>query len=406
MRTSVSSFVRFGLTVVFISALVGACSGGSNKTSDGSMSETGPNGSDASADRMGDTLAPDAKQGPDAGADALAPDTKQGPDAGADALTPDTKQGPDTGADTLVPDTKQGPDAGADTLVPDTKPGSDSAPDTIATDAIAGFVPPMPNIAADPTLMENTDFGTSTGFKIILDYRYDTNQKMTREIRTSLRTAAASWEQFIGSDFTAIPAGTYIRARDPQSPGDGGINFTVSYPIDDLVIFVGMTDLDPNSSILGSAYRSFTNQGASAELAATLSQRYNGNPYQPWVGTICFYNQVSYFADTTMDTANDIPATQFDIYSVALHEMGHILGIGGTDTFTAMVSNATFTGTHSVALYGGPVPLTSDGKHISKSVTFDGRLTVMDESDGAGKRSLLTRLDLSMLEDLGYTIHW
>jgi hypothetical protein len=229
---------------------------------------------------------------------------------------------------------------------------------------------------------------------------------MTGDKRLVLRTAAASWEQFIGSDFTAIPAGTYIRARDPQNPDAGGSNFTVTYPIDDVVIFVGSTTIDGPGGTLGSAYSSNTAQGMTADLAATLSQRYNGNPFQPWVATVVFDKEESFFVDPSMETADDLPALQQDLYSTALHEFGHVLGTGQSAAYLALVSDATFTGAHAVALYGSPVPLTSDGRHVLKTVIFDGRRLVMDESDAAGQRSLITRLDLAMLEDQGYTIRW
>ena len=324
----------------------------------------------------------------------------------ADAWAPDRiSQAPD--AVVLVPDaspdsTPRIPDASPDS----TPKGSDAAPDTVKDDGSTVFVPPMPSVAEDPTIMDTTDFGTSTGFKIILDYRYDTDQYFTRERRLVLRTAAASWEQFIGSDFTAIAAGTYIRARDPQNPDAGGNNFTVTYPIDDVVIFVGASALDGPGSALAAAYSSNTAQGMSADLAATLSQRYNGNPFQPWVATIAIDNEESFFFDSTLDTADDIPLLQYDFYSTVLHEIGHVLGTGQAAAYLALVSNATFTGAHAVAIYGAPIPLTSNGSHVQKTVIVDGRRVVMDESDAPGQRSLITRLDLAMIEDLGYQILW
>jgi hypothetical protein len=262
----------------------------------------------------------------------------------------------------------------------------------------------MPSVAADPTLMDPTDFGTSQGFKIILDYTYDRAQYMTRDKRLILRTAAASWEQFIASDFTPVPIGTYVRARDPESPDAGGSNFTLTYPIDDLVIFVGWATIDGLGGTMGLTSSSKTNQGMSSDLAASLNARYNGNPFQPWVATVMFDKEESFFFDATMGTADDIPSNQSDFYSTALHEFGHALGVGNCAAYEALVANGTFTGSHAVALYGGPIPLTSNGLHVQKTVIVDGRRIVMDESDADGARSLITRLDLAMLEDLGYQI--
>ena len=279
-------------------------------------------------------------------------------------------------------------------------------PDAGAGDGTGGvFVPPMPSVSTDSTLMDMTDFGTSQGFKIILDYRYDTTQSMTRDKRLVLRTAAASWEQFIASDFAAVPAGTYVRARDPENADAGGSNFTLTYPIDDLVIFVGMAAIDAaGGGALGITYSSITNQGMTADLAAVLNGRYNGNPFQPWVATVVFDTGDPFFVDATMETSDDIPSDQYDLYSTALHEFGHVLGTGSCSAYKALVANATFTGARAAAIYGAPVPLTSDGIHVLKTVIVDGRRVVMDEGDATGQRSLITRLDLAMLEDLGYSI--
>jgi hypothetical protein len=308
--------------------------------------------------------------------------------------------------DALVADAVRAADTG-----PPATPDAAGNRDLPQPDAGAGdgtgqvFVPPMPSVGTDSTLMDMTDFGTSQGFKIILDYRYDTTQSMTRDKRLVLRTAAASWEQFIASDFAPVPAGTYISARDLENMDAGGSNFTVTYPIDDLVIFLGMASIyNASGDTLGEATSSKTTLGMTADLAAVLNGRYNGNPFQPWVATVAFDKDNALFVDATMDTSDDIPSDQNDFYSVAMHEFGHVLGMGSSLAYQALVVDATFTGAHAVAVYGAPVPLASDSIHVLNTVIVDGRQVVMARYDVAGTRSLITRLDLAMLEDLGYII--
>ena len=376
MAKSLNPILRIGRWLWLAPAVLLACTGGGGPGPGSKADATAASADAGLAERVPDALAPDTARVPDA----LAPDTARAPDGAPLDAQPRT---PDAVA---TPDLRQ-PEAGA-------------------ADGSGGvFVPPMPSVTADSTLMDMTDFGTSQGFKIILDYRYDTTQSMTRDKRLVLRTAAASWEQFIASDFAAVPAGTYVRARDPENADAGGSNFTLTYPIDDLVIFVGMAAIDAaGGGALGITYSSITNQGMTADLAAVLNGRYNGNPFQPWVATVVFDTGDPFFVDATMETSDDIPSDQYDLYSTALHEFGHVLGTGSCSAYKALVANATFTGARAAAIYGAPVPLTSDGIHVLKTVIVDGRRVVMDEGDATGQRSLITRLDLAMLEDLGYSI--
>jgi hypothetical protein len=81
-----------------------------------------------------------------------------------------------------------------------------------------------------------------------------------------------------------------------------------------------------------------------------------------------------------------------------------VLGTGSCAAYKALVVNATLTSAHAVAIYGAPVPPTSDGSHVLRTVIVDGRRVVMDESDAPGERSLMPRLDLAMIDDLGYLL--
>ncbi len=395
MKLIPPSLLRLGLWLVPM--LLIACSDKEEPRKDAGTADAAPARNDASP--VGADATPDVAPGktdasPDNAPDSTPGKTDASPDNAPDSTPGKTDASPDTTTDSTPGKT----DASPDTTTDATPSLTDATPDGSPAEV---FVPPMPSVTEDATLTDTTDFGTSAGFKIIIDYRYDTAQYFSRERRLVLRTAAASWEQFIGSDFTAIPPNTSIRARDPENPDAGGINFTVSYPIDDLVIFVGASTIDGPGGTLGTAFSSATYP---AELAEQLMARYKGNPYQPWVATIRFDSEDTFFFDATMATSDDLAKDKVDFYSVALHEMGHVLGIGQGAAYTALVSNATFTGAHAVALYGAPVPLTSDGAHVLKTVLVDGRRVVMDESDAMGQRSLITRLELAMLEDLGYQI--
>ena len=142
-----------------------------------------------------------------------------------------------------------------------------------------------------------------------------------------------------------------------------------------------------------------------AELAARFDTRFNGPKFQPWTGWVSFDVADPYFYDPTPDTADDIPADKIDFLTVAYHELGHILGVGGSDAWDSLLDGETFIGTHAVAAYGGPVPLASGStSHFDDAIMSDGRRMTMDQSDPPGERFPPTTLDLAVLADLGYTI--
>jgi hypothetical protein len=95
-----------------------------------------------------------------------------------------------------------------------------------------------------------------------------------------------------------------------------------------------------------------------------------------------------------------------DFYSTAMHEMGHVLGFGTADAFEVLVDDTagTYTGAAAVAVYGGPVPLSSSLVHWDSSLRSDGRPTLMDPSRTIGTRTPPTTLDRSAFTDLGYEV--
>jgi hypothetical protein len=137
------------------------------------------------------------------------------------------------------------------------------------------------------------------------------------------------------------------------------------------------------------------------------------------------------------------PPGQTDFLSVAMHETLHALGFQGYraidgpgygtlpadhesdfDAFTAFGSGADggllfFRGAHAVALYGGPVPLTTVGPsaaltsqnfyHIGNPAGGPGAELLPDLMNGMefhyGTRYTVSSLDLAILADLGWPMH-
>jgi hypothetical protein len=105
-----------------------------------------------------------------------------------------------------------------------------------------------------------------------------------------------------------------------------------------------------------------------------------------------------------------VAAGKNDLYSVALHEMLHAIGIGSSDTWDSKVSGTSWTGSNVIALQGSGAGLINGaGDHIASGVMStrisDGAAqeAVMDPTLTQGTRKSLTALDLAFLRDIGYT---
>ena len=243
---------------------------------------------------------------------------------------------------------------------------------------------------------------SANGFSIKFDYRFDTMNTFTPERRAALEAAGKIWESLLADDFEDVPANTPIRCRDPKMPDGPGMVFTVDYPIDDLAIFVAFTTVDGATNRLAVSSNSFTNQVMDAPLLAKLEARYYQSPFQPWLGQTSYDDSEAWYFDATPETEDDIPVAADDFITTALHEIGHLLGVGASAAFDKLVVDGKFTGARAVAVNGAPVLLSTDMAHVDKTVMSDGRRNLMDPSSPVGTRKRPTTLDLAILQDLGY----
>jgi hypothetical protein len=134
----------------------------------------------------------------------------------------------------------------------------------------------------------------------------------------------------------------------------------------------------------------------------------------PWGGSLTFNNTSTWYFDSDPTTVESFTG-QNDFYSVAVHEIAHLLGLGTADSWVTLETDpgtggTTFTGTHSVALVGSSVTLSPDNGHWANGTmstvagTAIAQEAAMDPSLTVGTRKYFTNLDYAGLQDVGWQL--
>jgi hypothetical protein len=253
---------------------------------------------------------------------------------------------------------------------------------------------------------------SAAAIDLIFDYTYDTNNFFDTPTRKNiLETAGAFFESRIHDNLGAITSGDgnsfNINFSDPADGSTENIGgFSVAE--NELWIFAGGRAI-PGSTLGIGGPGGYSASGTGAfidSLDRGQAGVASNNDFAPWGGSIAFNTGASWYFDQDVSTSESFSGNDF--YSVALHELGHLLGFGISDSWDARVSGTDFTGPASVAAFGRNVPLEADARHWLDGTQglLNGVLeeTAMDPIIFTGTRKEFTELDLAALSDIGWEV--
>lgn len=214
-----------------------------------------------------------------------------------------------------------------------------------------------------------------------------------------MNRVAQEMGQRIDANLSAIvPSGGNTWTAAIFNPETGG-QFTVRnlrIAADTIVVYVGARAMPGSEAGVG-GFGGFSWTGAQA-WGNTVGER-GWRGFSLWGGSIAFDTTTNWHTGLTTD---GLDSNEVDFYSVATHELGHILGIGTAPEWFAQVRGGSFIGPATTAVSGGAVPVSSEGAHWADGVTSHGQPVSMDPMLNYGTRVTWTSLDQAALRDIGW----
>ena len=260
----------------------------------------------------------------------------------------------------------------------------------------------------------------ASAITIQFDYSSDTTGFFSQNAKNTLNAAGSFFGNLLTDSLSAIQSSGQNNFTASFNDPTTGTSRTIdhfSIAQDTIKVFVGARSL--GGSTLGqggpggysvSGFNPFVTEAQTRGQTSTVAgvQGATATDFSLWGGAISFNQNTNWYFDQDVSTASDLPSTNFDFYSVALHELGHVLGIGTADSWFNNISNGQFTGPEASTVFGGPVPLNPGLDHWAQGTqgTVNGvaQEAAMDPAITAGTRKVFTNLDVAALKDIGWQV--
>jgi hypothetical protein len=255
------------------------------------------------------------------------------------------------------------------------------------------------------------------GLSITFDYSRDTTGFFNDPTRRSiLNMAATSYEGFADS-LLAITPSTGNTWTESFAEPTTGLTATLTggtVAANTLVVYVGARDL-PGSTLGQGGPGGFGYSANSQAFANAVSNRGQtgdtnnsaATDFASWGGSIAFDSLTNWYFGTSI---SGLGGSQSDFLSVAIHELGHVLGFGTAQSFQRDISGTNFIGPAAEAKHGGTaVPLSADLGHwlqgtMSQINSGRAQETEMDPALTQGTRKIFTNLDYAAMTDIGWQV--
>ncbi|MEZ6193894.1 MAG: matrixin family metalloprotease [Phycisphaerales bacterium] len=263
----------------------------------------------------------------------------------------------------------------------------------------------------------------ASAINIVFDYSLDTNNFFNTQAKRDVMDAAAAVFEAFTDQLAAITPGTVYNQGTANQfsdtwtasfthPGTGS-SYTVnnlSIAADTILVYAGGRNL-PGSTLGEGGPGGFTANGIQSFVDAVEGRGQAGAlapvPYDfgPWGGAITF----DLFNDWNFDL-NTAPANnETDFFSVAVHELAHLLGFGTATSFDVLANGTTFSGANATSVYGSNPTLNFDQMHWAPGTTstLPGggvQETAMDPDIADGAIKQFTLLDFAALKDIGWEV--